>query len=88
MKIEGIDYSRDDKSNYSGKLHLYSQDKDEIIGINNLIMLEHNVSLVSESILLFLVQHKDEVIDMIQKKYPEDTLKDSYKELIEYLGIL
>lgn len=88
MKIEGLDYSRDHNENYYGKPQLLISDKREITEINDLIMSGQDVAVVSYSVLSFLKDHKHEIVNMLHTKYPEEVLKESYKDLIDYLEIL
>ena len=89
MTLSNIESSRDEKNNYYGSMQVnIDEDKEELKYSQRIFHLQHEVTIVSKSVLPVLKKYREDIIEMVKEKYPEDIISTDFSQFAEFLEVI
>jgi len=89
MILHSVNSSKDEKGKFFGNLDIgIEEDKKEVEYSQRILSLDHDVSIVSKSVVTVLAKHGDDIIRMITESNPEDMIKGDLELFKEYLKVI
>lgn len=88
MQFEALDHGKDEQQKFWGQPHLRTEDKQEVIHLQKMLLNDEEVMIVPKSIYNLLVKHGLEIVEIISEKYPEDLMGEDMQKAAGHLNEL